>query len=197
MADNEKRMIDKTYEVIHAIHIGDKEVVFGEAEAGEPRYMCCYHQQNWLLEQSTEAKGSDDYLEIMELFCQRVQGQIEQVRAVQIPDMGIITAAMCYPDNRENDINGKVIAINAETLRHEYRSADRQLHLVSGGFGANANSRGNAVFCYNLHTGKHTRFERYDVQGEIRPEHMPQWAKVKLEALIKQQQRKKSGKDER
>ena len=179
MSQHEKRMIDR-YEVIHAIHIGDKEVVFGEAEAGEPRYMCCYHQQNWLLEQSTEAKGSDDYLEIMELFCQRVQGQIEQVRAVQIPDMATITADMCYLDNRENDINGKVIAIKAKTLRHEYRSADRQLHLVSGGFGANANSRGNAVFCYNLHTGKHTRFERHDVQGEIRPEHMPQWAKARL-----------------
>jgi hypothetical protein len=54
---------------------------------------------------------------------------------------------------------------------------------VGGGFGAGANSRGNAVFCHHLNNGKQTRFERYDIQGEVKPEHLPKWAKEKAAAI--------------
>ena len=50
-------------------------------------------------------------------------------------------------------------------------------------FGANANSRGNAVFCTNLYHGKHTRFERCDIQGEVKPEHLPAWVAERLAAV--------------
>ena len=76
-------------------------------------------------------------------------------------------------------------------LRSEYQRADRQLYLVTGGFGASANSRGSAVFCKNLHTGEHTRFERRDVLGEVKPERLPDWAKKKSEDLPKQDKPKK------
>jgi len=40
--------------------------------------------------------------------------------------------------------------------------------LVDGGNGSKANPIGRAVYCYHLNDGKHTRFERSDVQGEVR-----------------------------
>ena len=189
MSDNEKRMIGN-YEVLQAIHIGDNEVLFCEDSAAECRYMCCYCTRNEILEQTFDGKGSDDYLEIMQLFCERVQGQIVQAREQHIPDMGVISADMCYPNDRGESIDGKVVVMRADSLRPEYRSAERQLYLVRGGNGARGNARGNAVFCYNLYTGKHTRFERYDVQGVIKPEHMPKWARERLVGLQRGMKRK-------
>ena len=51
---------------------------------------------------------------------------------------------------------------------------------VVGGFGASANSRGSAVYVTNLYNGKTSRFERCDIQGEVKPEHIPHWALEKL-----------------
>ena len=192
----EKRMID-TYEVLQAIHIGDKEVLFCEDKTAEYRYMCCYYTCGSIVDSAFDGEGSNDYLEIMQLFCERVQGQIEQVRTEQIPGMDIITSDKCYPDDCGESINGKVVAMSADSLRGEYRSADRQLYLVTGGFGAEANSRGSAVYCTNLYHGGHARFERRDVQGIVKAEHMPEWTHKKLEALKKIQARKRSEQEAR
>ena len=57
-------------------------------------------------------------------------------------------------------------------------------------FGASANSRGSAVFCTNLHTGKSTRYERMDVMGEVKPERLPEWAKEKAQELSNKKRNK-------
>lgn len=54
--------------------------------------------------------------------------------------------------------------------------------------------RGNAVFGTCLATGEKSRWEQYDVLGEIKPECMPAWAKEAL-AKIKEQQKEKKQKD--
>ncbi len=46
------------------------------------------------------------------------------------------------------------------------------LSLVDGGHGARG-GRGQAVFGTSLADGKHARWERYDVLGEIKPEKCP------------------------
>ena len=68
------------------------------------------------------------------------------------------------------------IALCKETLRPEYQTADNQILLVTGGFGASPNARGSAVFVQNLYSGKQYRVERIDVLGVVKPEHVPAWA---------------------
>jgi len=51
--------------------------------------------------------------------------------------------------------------------------------LVTGGNGARANPNGNAVYCTHLNDGKHTRFERYEMLGEVKAEFLPLWATEK------------------
>ena len=101
----------------------------------------------------------------------------------------VLTAADCLPNVQDADLNGKIIVIKPEALAPEYRRAERQIKICNGGFGASPNSRGNAVFCKDLHSGKESRFERYDVAGIIDPAKMPKWAKLKLSALDKQQEK--------
>ena len=181
MENEEKRMIS-SYEVTQSIHIGKKEVVFGVDLKEEYPFLVCYctYDNPLSTEWVTDAVGSDDYLEAMQIFTDRVQEQIGLVRAEQEQfqfDMTPFTIDDCIPDDKVSSIVGKVVVINAEVNRYEYRHSAYQLVLlVNGGHGARG-GRGQAVFGTCLADGKHARWERYDVLGEIKPEKMPDWAK--------------------
>lgn len=190
----EKRMIG-SYEVTQSIHIGKKEVVFGINEKEEyPFLVCCCTYNNPLSTAwATDAVGSDDYLEAMQIFVERVQEQIGAVRAEQeqFPfDMKPFTIDDCIPDDRSSSLVGKVVVINTKVNRYEYRHSAYQLVLVEGGNGA-MGGRGQAVFGISLADGEHARWERFDVLGEIKPEKMPDWAKAALANIHKQEKTKK------
>ena len=190
----EKRMVG-SYEVEQSIFIGEKEVLFGVSQKEEYPFMVCYCDYNNPLSAPwyTEAVGTDDYLEAMELFCDRVQAQIVLTRSEQEKfkfDKTPFTAADCIPDKKNESIIRKVVVIDAEPKRYEYQHAAYQLILADGGNGASG-GRGQAVFGTCLATGERSRWERYDVLGEIRPERMPQWAKEALNAIKNQEKAKK------
>ena len=81
MENEEKRMLGD-YEVKQSIHIGKKEVVFGVNEADPYPFMVCYCTYDNPLSAAwpTEGVGTDDYLEAMQIFVDRVQEQIEVVK---------------------------------------------------------------------------------------------------------------------
>ena len=186
------------YEVLASVHVGEKEVVIGEKEANNDglRFMCGYMERTDIFNLCNECVYSDDYIEIAHLFGSRIKEAAELFQSknkeLGIP-VTVITEKDCIPDHYSHDINGKVIAIDPKVLKPEFQRADKQLYLVTGGFGASANSRGSAVFCTNILTGKSTRYERMDVMGEVKPECMPDWAKRKLESM--NQTRVKKNKD--
>ena len=182
-------MLDKrmagTYEITQALHIGEREVVFGiDENSTDNKYMCGYCVQNELLASYEDCIGGNNYLEIIKLFAERVQEQADLLQAVNqtvtVP-METITAEQCYPNDYKQSIDGKVVAIRASSLRPEYQTADRQIVLVKGGFGAEANSRGRAVYTTNLYTGKESRWDRADILGEIKE--LPKWAKERLSII--------------
>jgi len=174
---SEAKRMAGAYEILYAIHIGDKEIVFGEnPDIGAPtRYFAGWCDKGDFYERYI-GDETGDYLKAMRIFVDGLSAQIEKVEkeraAVTVP-MAPITAEQCYPNDLSQNIEGKVMAVRAGVLRNEYQTADRQLVLVTGGFGSHANSRGSAVFCTNLYFGKHTRWERRDIQGEVKPEHIP------------------------
>ena len=183
----EKRMIGD-YTVLSSVNVGEKEIIIASNEQstdGE-KFLCGFVERNDLFELCKECVVSDDYIDIAYTFGSRVANEAElfkeQLKKLDIP-ITVITEADCIPDHYSKDINGKVIAIDPKVLKPEFQRADRQLYLVTGGFGASANSRGSAVFCTNLHTRKNTRYERMDVMGEVKPECMPDWAKEKIDAM--------------
>ncbi len=191
---DEKRKIGE-YTVLSAVNVGEKEIILASNEQstdGE-KYLCGFVERNDLFELCSECMVSDDYIEIVHLFGSRVANEAElfreQVEKLDIP-VAVITEADCIPDHYTKDINGKIIAIDPKVLKPEFRRADRQLYLVTGGFGASANSRGSAVFCTNLHTGESTRYERMDIMGEVKPDCMPDWAKEKAQELSRSKRHK-------
>lgn len=202
--NTEKRMAGD-YEIIHAVQIGDNEVVVGEnqKDIDGQKYMVANCQKNELFARYEEVLVSDNYPEIMKTFGQRIAAQAEKVKnelLCENVDTTPITADKCEPDRYDKCIEGKVIVIRAEVLRQEYQVSTRQIQLCTGGFGAQANSRGSACFCTNLYNGKESRFERRDVLGELKPELMPEWAKEKLAEIQTkraEKQMKQKAKEER
>lgn len=192
--ENEKRMLD-TYEIEQSIFVGNREVVLGVDKIKELPFMVCYCDYNNPLsaEWPTEAIATDDYLEAMKEFTDRVQAQVEQVLAEQKQfgfDMTPFTAADCIPDKRDSTIIGKVVVMDAAPNRHEYQHSAYQLVLADGGNGA-LGGRGQAVFGTRLSDGKQSRWERFDVLGEIKPERMPDWAKEALSKIKQSEKIKK------
>jgi hypothetical protein len=194
-SEQEKNMVSDTgYEVKQNIHIGDKAVLYAEDMNNENGmyYLVSYYSENGIFCSYENAVVFDDYLEAMQAFTERVSEQIEKVRneiaEINLP-ADIFTAEHCVPHSYSQDIVGKIVAMKAGIFRREYRRGDNQLVLVESGNGARANARGNAVYCYKLNTGEFTRFERYDVLGEVKPECIPDWAKRGVEKILAQKEK--------
>lgn len=193
----EKRMAGN-YEILQSVHIGDREIVVGENPAatdGLP-YMVAFYESNAILGRYYDVIGSDDFLEIMELYGQRIAEQAQRTRTelstpkIQGIDNSPITAEGCTPISYDDNLNGKVIVIKPEVLRPEYRKATSQVKLCTGGFGAWPHSRGSAVYCTDVYTGRQSRYERGDVLGTLEPEDQPKWVRHYLTVLENQQKEK-------
>lgn len=193
----EKRMAGD-YEIIHAMHIGDTEIVVGEnpTAAEGHRYMCGFCESNILFTRYDDIMASDDYPEIIGIYGQRVARQAEKTRAeLNTPDLlgldnGPVTAKDCTLISAADDLHNKVVVIKPEVLRREYRKATCQVVLCEGGFGASPNSRGSACHCVNLYTGKGSRFERGDVLGILEGEQIPKWAQQRLKNHLQHKAKK-------
>ena len=200
---DEKRMAGD-YEIIQSVQIGDREIVVGENPAatdGLP-YMVAFYESNAIMGRYYDAEGSNDFPEIMEIYGQRIMEQAQKTRVelsgpkIQGIDNTPITSEGCTPVSYDDDLHGKIIVIKPEVLRPEYRRATCQLKLCSGGFGASPNSRGSAVFCTDLYSGRESRFERRDVLGIMEPKQMPEWAKHYL-SILHDKQKKANGREVR
>ncbi len=100
----EKRMAGD-YEIIQAVHIGDREIVLGEKPQSETgmKYMCAFCRQNALFAEYSEVMCSDDFPEMVELFGERVAEQAQKTHIamnkphIQGIDDRPITAERLYP----------------------------------------------------------------------------------------------------
>ena len=201
--DEEKRMAGD-YEIIHAMHIGDREIVIGENQAAPDGqfYMCAYCQSNGLFAAYNEVMVSDEYAEIVKLFGQRITEQAEKTRQelfkpkFQGIENAALTARDCNVIDYTDDLHNKVVILKPDALRREYRVATHQILFCTGGFGASPRSRGSACYCVNLYTGETDRYERRDILGTISEDQLPKWATLGLDRYRQEQKQKKAASKE-
>ena len=183
----EKRMLGD-YEVIHCLHIGDREIVVGDFP-GAPkneRYLCMTCQYLDVFIKPEDAVVSDDYTEIIQEYGNRVSAQAEKTRPqVMRPvwdgiDIRVLTEADCRRIDHSDDIRNQIVIINPNSLRREYQMCTNQIMFCTGGFGPHPNSRGNACYCIDLYTGEKCRQERPCILGILERSELPQWAENTL-----------------
>lgn len=200
---NDEKRTAGSYEIIHAVHIGDREIVVGDSPVAGPdeRFMCAHAVSNDFFCRYDDVITSDDFPEIMSIFGKRVTEQAEKTQQelitpiIQGIDVTPFQKDDCKPVSYSDNINGKIVVIKPDVLRREYQRSTNQLKLCTGGFGASPNSRGSACFCMDLYTGKTSRYERSDVMGTLEPDQLPKWAQHHLELYLNQQTRADRRKD--
>lgn len=185
----EKRMIE-SYEVKHALHLADFEVILAEDNAtAEPYMVCdCNRDNPFGVDVYTNIAISADYLEVMHEFLRRASMRvsfIEAERSLRGITHTPLTEDDCLKGSRDWNYKNQLVVIKPEKMTPSARTADHQLLFATGGNGCWPEARGTAVFCTNLFTGESARWERYDIAGVIDPAKIPEWAAEKLAALQK------------
>ncbi len=96
MHENEKRMAGD-YEIIHAIQVGDREIVLGEnlMDVNGQKYMCAFCTANELFARYDDLYVSDDYTEILKYYGERMLNrQKKPVRNCPNPVFRVLTTPL-------------------------------------------------------------------------------------------------------
>lgn len=107
---------------------------------------------------------------------------VDQVRYAW-QSLGLFDTFHCLPDDDQQDYTGKVVVIDPNIFKDEYKTPVDQLFLAESGFGARPNSRGRKVFGRFLKDGECTHYNREDILGVLKEEFLPEWAEEKLAQL--------------
>lgn len=187
--ENEKRYVGG-YEVINSVHIGDKKLLLGEnmKDSEGKFYMTCYAEQNFIAETYTDAIVRDNFLEIAEVFADRLKEQVKNTLDAQdkiCKGRKIITADMCNTDIFNENLVGKILVVNANELHPEYRTDINQIVFCKNGNGTKPNGYGSSIYGDYLATGEKTMLHRCDILGELKPEHYPEWVEDRI-AVVKE-----------
>ena len=123
MSEEKRKLGD--YEIIQSIYIGDKEVVFGvDKKDPYPFMVCCCDYHNPLSAAwPTEGIASDDYLEAMQIFVDRVQSQIDRTKAelAKFPfDKTVFTNEHCMLNQASTDRIELAKLLNISDLQLSY-----------------------------------------------------------------------------
>ncbi len=183
--DNTTPRIVGGYEIRNAVYIGDKELLLGvNMNDSEGKfYMTCYAERNFIVEVYTNAVVSDNFLEIADIYADRLKEQIGNTIETQDKinkDRKMITPEMCKTDIFSENLIGKILVVNAEALRPEYRTDINQIIFCKNGNGASPNGHGMSIYADYLATGTKTQFDRSDILGELKPEYYPEWAEKRI-----------------
>lgn len=183
--ESENRNIEGYIETL-SIQLAGKYVVLAENQTFlDPYLICNIKYDNPIgMEERYDGIVTDNYVEAMREFVNRVDGLVVQLEAERrvsgLPFQTLTAAEHCISDSYKGDYEGKLVVIKPEILAPEYRSAEHQLALCTGGFGASAEGHGRAVFVNELFSGNAKRYDRTHIAGLANPQKIPNWALDKL-----------------
>lgn len=176
------------YEIIHSIHIGDRELIIGENmnDSNNKHYMTCYAERDFLHEYYYKTIINEDFVEIAKIFAERLIKQVERTKEAEdriCTDRKVINSEMCNTDVFGESFIGKILVVKPDALRPEYRTDVNQLIFCKNGNGASPQGHGSSIYGDYLATGEKAHFYRTDILGELKPEHYPKWAKNRIEIV--------------
>ena len=179
MPKEEKRLIGE-YKVVNSMFVGTKEIALCE-NLKDPHglyYMACDVHNNDFYEFYNNVYKSEDYILVLKNYADRIENEVERLVDEYIKEgvpKQLITAEMCNTEVFGENLEGKILVLKPSSLRAEYRTASNQIIRCTGGNGARPGAIGNAIFNYRLLDGEQSRWERFNILGELKQEHYPEW----------------------
>lgn len=141
-----------------------------------------FSPQNKTWAASTFIPPSDrNYEFVVESHPAVLDGFVKAFREAQA-ELKLFDRSQC-DDMTTQDLEGKVLVMSPFTLKESYWAPENQLWLATGGFGCVPTAAGRAVYATCLGDGEQVRWNRSDFIGILREEHLPDWARERLEQL--------------
>ena len=173
------------WEILASFAYGDREIFIGEnpnPEREVERYLVGEIERNELFERYVNCSCGDSYGEMSEIYSQRIQGQIEKVKAelARFPYDRTVIGKDSVDSIRDRNIDGEIVVIDPKEIKREYAGADRQLYVAQGGFGCSPNGHGRKVLCKNIFTGNTCYWLRSDILGTLKNDCIPEWVKDRM-----------------
>ncbi len=97
-------------------------------------------------------------------------------------ELGLYDHSHCI-DGEPADFTGKVLAVSPHWLKDQYKKPEYQLFYAESGFGCSPKASGRKVFGQFLYDGEQTNLDRSDFIGILKEEHLPDWAREKLDEI--------------
>lgn len=93
-------------------------------------------------------------------------------------ELGLFNSSHCLSEkDGQLDYTGKVVVIDPNIFKDEYKTPEDQLFLAESGFGCSSNARGRKVYGTFLKDGERTHYQRSDIIGILKDEYLPDWAR--------------------
>lgn len=109
-----------------------------------------------------------------------VNGLVNQYRRYY-DSLGLFDRSHCESEAEgEIDYTGKIVVLDPNILKDEYKTPKDQLFFAESGFGCSPNSRGRKVFGHFLKGDEQAYYRRHEILGVLKNEHLPDWAREKL-----------------
>lgn len=145
------------------------------------------HMQDGRFSQSNKEWGQNGYIpesNIRPEYCINshpaiLNGFIDEARE-EWNKLGLFDISRCVESDSPINYEGKVLILNPNILKDEYKTPDYQLFRATAGFGCDPSKIGRKVFGYFLYDDERTSFARNEFLGVIKDEYLPEWAVEKL-----------------
>ena len=98
-------------------------------------------------------------------------------------EKALFTQEDCLQTGYDISIDGKVIVLHLSALPEGLRQAKYQMYFCTGGNGSNPNPIGRSIFTVSLAEGEKIRWNRNDVLGILKPELLPDHARLQLSQI--------------
>jgi len=95
----------------------------------------------------------------------------------------LFTQEDCIETGYGMSIANKVIVLKQSSLPDECRTPSEQLYFCKGGNGSNPNPIGRSILAVSLSDGELVRWNRSDVLGILKPELLPDYARLHLSQI--------------
>lgn len=181
---NYEEMDFNGYKPIHWFDFGDNMLLVAENKNADERFLCGSLECNEIFQTLNNCVVSNDYIAIMQEYSKRTVNEVELWREQHPNVMSVYGKEKYSPIQTKDNLNGKIVVLNADNLRRECQSEEHQLFYVTGGNGALPNSLGTKVYGYNLFSKESTYVRRTSIVGIADKDKLPEWATKNLDTVM-------------
>ena len=189
MTDNEQeKEVFEGYEIKSSVRIGSKRLVMGiheDKHHENPYFVGDVKQDEIFVRYSGYVYK--DYFEAVRTYIGNMGNELKALENKRA-EIGMNDVSCLSPDDLisiswDEDLTGKIVAIDDKYLFDGCKDISRQLFYLDGGFGTHGGGRGRACYGWDVYTRQRDCIRRPQIIGIVPDDKLPEFARKTLEMI--------------